>query len=290
MENHMPNHWRELKPANLIISDVKWKYLVRSIVKGKNTIILGPTRSGKTKAVYSAVKALNKTDKFFAINIGSTQDARATLIGNTTFSKEVGTVFHPSEFVKAIQIPHAVILLDELSRGHIDAWNILMPVLDETQRFLRLDESPDSKVVRVANGVTFIATTNIGNEYTATKKIDKAMFSRFPIMVEMDILTKEQELRLLKLLYADFTINFGMYETLCDIADYTRNEFIKPNPKLSTFIPTGSVIEMAELVNDSFDLEEIAECMIYPLYEDDCSNGSSQRAYIKQYVQKNIPL
>ena len=68
-------------------------------------------------------------------------DNVATLIGNVHFDKAKGTYFSESLFVKAIQTPNAVILLDELSRAHPDAWNILMTVLDQGQRYLRLDEA-----------------------------------------------------------------------------------------------------------------------------------------------------
>ena len=103
-------------------------------------------------------------------------------------------------FVKAIQTENAVILLDELSRAHPEAWNILMTVLDEGQRYLRLDEADGQQTIKVAKGVTFIATANIGNEYTATRVLDRALLDRFT-QIEMDVLNKEQEVGLLGGLY-----------------------------------------------------------------------------------------
>ena len=49
-------------------------------------------------------------------NLGSTQDPAPTLIGNTQFDTKKGTVFSPSPFVKSIQTPNTVIVLDEISR------------------------------------------------------------------------------------------------------------------------------------------------------------------------------
>jgi MoxR-like ATPase len=95
------------------------------------------------------------------------------------FDQKKGTYFSESSFVQAIKTPNAVILLDELSRAHPDAWNILMTVLDQGQRYLRLDEAEGSPIVKVAEGVTFIATANIGNEYTSTRVIDRAILDRF---------------------------------------------------------------------------------------------------------------
>ena len=121
-----------LKPQGLMMNELKWKYLVRSGVRGKNIMMTGPAGCGKTMAAKALVNSLDRPDYYF--NLGATQDPRATLIGNVHFEKKSGTYFSESVFVKAIQTPNAVILLDELSRAHPDAWNILMTVLDYGQR------------------------------------------------------------------------------------------------------------------------------------------------------------
>ena len=187
-----------LKPKMLMMSELKWKYLVRSGVRGKNIMMTGPAGCGKTMAAKSLVNSLDRPDFYF--NLGATQDPRSTLIGNTHFNTDKGTYFSESLFVKAIQTPNAVILLDELSRAHPDAWNILMTVLDYGQRYLRLDEANGSDTIKVADGVTFVATANIGNEYTSTRVMDKALLDRFTI-VEMDVLSEEDESSLLNMMF-----------------------------------------------------------------------------------------
>ena len=176
-----------LKPQGLMMSELKWKYLIRSAVRGKNIMMTGPAGCGKTMAAKSVVNSLDRPDYYF--NLGATQDPRSTLVGNVQFDKGKGTYFSESLFVKAIQTPNAVILLDELSRAHPDAWNILMTVLDYGQRYLRLDEQDNQATIKVADGVTFVATANIGNEYTSTRVMDKALMDRFTI-VEMDVLSE----------------------------------------------------------------------------------------------------
>lgn len=51
----------ELKPTKLFMKDIKWKYLIRSALRGKNIMIMGPTGCGKTYAVQSLVDALSET-------------------------------------------------------------------------------------------------------------------------------------------------------------------------------------------------------------------------------------
>lgn len=277
-----------LKPKTLVIDDLQWKYLVRSVIRGKNILFLGPSRSGKTTAAISVANALDRADKFFKFNLGSTQDARATLIGNTTFKKDTGTVFNQSEFVTAIQTPGAIVLLDELSRGHHDAWNILMPVLDPTQRYLRLDESEKSSVIPVALGVTFIATANIGNEYTATRVMDKALTLRFPAIVEMKLLTADQEQSLLDVIYPNADDNQKKsFRILCKISEDTKKQFRMEDAKITNFVPTGQVVEMAEMVMDGFNLTEIAEMSVYTLF-DESGGADAERLYVKQIVQKYL--
>ena len=269
-----------LKPQELVMTPLKWKYLVRSAVRAKNIMMTGPAGCGKTMAAKALVKALDRPDFYF--NLGATQDPRATLIGNTQFSKDNGTFFAESAFVKAIKTPNAVILLDELSRAHPDAWNILMTVLDGGQRYLRLDEAEGSPIVKVAEGVTFIATANIGNEYTSTRVIDRAILDRF-VTIEMDVLNDEQEFGLLKFMFPE--VNEEDLKAIAEIAHHTRTQSMSDAGKVTAMVSTRASVEMAGLVYDGFDLFEAAEISIYPFFSQD-GGVDSERTYIKQLVQK----
>ncbi len=270
----------KLKPSQLVMNELKWKYLVRSAVRGKNIMMTGPAGCGKTMAAKSLVAAMDRPDYYF--NLGATQDPRATLIGNTHFNKETGTYFTESTFVKAIQTPDAVILLDELSRAHPDAWNILMTVLDETQRYLRLDEAEGQATIKVAPGVTFVATANVGNEYTSTRVMDRALVDRFT-QIEMDVLNTDQEAGLLKALYPN--VDKDVLDNLAELSNITRVESANDEGKLSTHVSTRTSVEAAGLIHDGFSLLEAAAVTVLPRF--DATGGlESERTYVKQILQK----
>jgi len=271
-----------LKPQEMVITDLKWKYLIRSAVRAKNIMMTGPAGCGKTMAAKALVKALDRPDFYF--NLGATQDPRATLIGNTHFDKNKGTFFSQSAFVSAIKTPNAVILLDELSRAHPDAWNILMTVLDGGQRYLRLDEADGSPIVKVADGVTFIATANIGNEYTSTRVMDRAILDRF-VTIEMDVLNDEQEYGLLKYMFPE--VSDDNLKAISEIAHHTRVQSLSDAGKVTSMVSTRASVEMAGLIYDGFDLFEAAEISIFPFFSND-GGVDSERTYIKQLVQKYI--
>lgn len=276
-----------LKPKDLIISDLRWRYLIWAILHQKNILLIGESGAAKTLAARCAAKALNRPIEI--ILCGSSQDARATLIGNTTYQKSSGTIFNKSIFVKAIAIENNVILLDELSRGTHDLINILMPVLDPTLRTLRLDESEDSTLVKVANGVTFIATANVGNSYTATKVIDKAILRRFPIKLEMPALNGEELKHLFGISFPNRTREeINLMEILSSISDDLITQCHMEDAKISSFISCANIIEMCELVMSGFNLMEIAEASIYPEYPDE-GGADSERSYVKQILQKYFP-
>ena len=272
----------EKRPDTLFMEDLNWKFICRNVYRGRNMMLTGPTGTGKSQTAIAVAKALGKD--LFYINLGATQDPRGTLIGNTHFSKDAGTFFNESAFVQALKTPGTVILLDEISRAHPEAWNILMTVLDPGQRYLRLDEAVGAPTVKVAEGVSFIATANLGSEYTAVRVMDRALIDRFTI-AEIPFLNPKQEVSLLKKIYP--TLDNEIAENIAEIAGQTREEIQSDTSRISTMISTRAVIEMAGLLDDGFSLAECAQVSIYPLFSND-GGMQSERTFVKQLVQKYI--
>ena len=122
-------------------------------------------------------------------------------------------------------------------------------VLDSGQRYLRLDESNGQETINVGE-LLLLRAGNIGNEYTSTRVMDKALMDRF-IIVEMDVLTDDEEFGLLQYMFPNVDLNYCVSE----ISHTTRMESKSDNGKLTNGISRTSV-EMSGLLYDGFGLDE----------------------------------
>lgn len=281
MREFLANRAPELQPPYLKLSPVKWKHAIRTALRGNNLMFTGPSGCGKTMAVMEVYKALKRPFQYF--NLGSTQDPRTTFIG--TREAEDGTTYlNPSPFVEAIQQENTMILLDEISRAHPEAWNILLTVLDPKQRYLQLDEDEKRDKIQVADGVCFMATANIGTEYTAARQMDRALEERFTI-IEMDILDEEEEFDLLQKMFP--SVPDEKLHTLARIADETRREVKGAQPNLNQIVPTRDTVEMAKQLRDGYDMLEAIHVTVYPKYDNE-GGDQSPRATVRKIVQREV--
>lgn len=272
-----------LIPNDLMITHLNWKLIIDAIVDGKNLLMKGPAGSGKTTALILGAKATNRP--YFYFNLGATQDPRSEIIGNTHFDKEKGTYFAKSQFITAITTPNSVVVLDELSRVNLEGGNILLTVLDH-QRYLRISESPDTPLIQVAEGVSFLATANIGNEYTGARVIDQALRERFEVEIEMDLLPKEKQAQLIKLRYPE--VSDEHINILTSIYEQINNEVERETGKIQTGISTRKILGSARLLNNGFTLSESIEAVIIENFSKE-GGTESERTFVSQIVQKFIP-
>jgi len=268
-----------LKPKNLVLDELRWKYAVRSVIRSQNVLVCGPTGSGKTMMVKWLAESLSRPLHIF--NLGSTQDPRATLIGNTHFDSKKGTFFSESPFIEAIQQPNSIILLDELSRANPEAFNILMSVLDPNQRYLRIDESVNSPIINVHPTVTFIGTANVGMEYTSTRVIDRALQDRF-VTIQMDYLDQQGEVELLSNIFSE--VQDTKIKTVAKLVNLVRQDVKSEEGQLERNLSTRHSIEMVSLINDGFTIEEVLEIVVYPNYSSE-GGLESELTYVKQLLQ-----
>lgn len=269
------------KPTSFKIPEIKWEIIARNVIRNKNTLVVGPSGCGKTTAAIEIAKSLNRPTYIF--NFGSTQDPRSALIGQNQYSVEKGTFFKESDFIKALETKDCVIILDELSRAHPEAFNIILPLLDFRQT-MRIEET--NREFKIAEGVSFIATANIGLEYTSTRTMDRALIDRF-IPIEIDFISKDAEADLISNMFADLKAKDA--NDIVNFAELIRKELASESSRLTTHVSTRAIIEIASLCNDGFSLFDAVCYTVLPNFDKD-GGVDSERSFVMQALQKFIDI
>jgi MoxR-like ATPase len=251
-----------------------WYLLVRNVLRGENIMLIGDTGTGKTEIVKHLAKALEK--EMFIQDMGTVQDAQSALLGVHTLNKEGVSEFKTAPFVSHIQ-SGGIVLLDELSRAPLAANNILFPCLDG-RRYLPVDVAHDEKdqKIEVHPDTVFIATANIGSEYSGTNALDRALLDRF-FPIETQYPREKDEINVLM-------IRTGIEEkpakAIVKVANEVRKQY--KDQELSTSISVRHTLQTASLVVDGFELKNAIECVVMPLFED--SIGASERAKVRSII------
>ena len=258
------------KKDGYYMSDDNWRLLVRNVKKHINTMIIGMTGCGKTSCVKELCSRLGI--KLHIFDMGSIIDPISSLLGVHRL-EDGKSVFDYANFTKAIQEP-CVILLDELSRSSLAANNVLFPCLDDRRELsIEVAGSKGVRKIKVHPEVTFIATANVGAEYTGTNSMDRALVNRFfPLELGHIPANEEKEV-----LCKRVGVDLKNADLIVKIANNIRS--LATKQEISISLSIRETLMVAELIKDGWDLGGAMEQVFVPLYEGTKAEGERSIIY-----------
>lgn len=242
-----------------------WYLLLRNITNQVNTLMVGPTGTGKTELVLLACKKLGIPCHVY--DMGSMYDPVAGLLGVHRLQQGGVSTFDYAKFTQDISKP-GVVLLDELSRAPITTNNILFPCLDSRRTLpVEIAGGEDLRAVKVHEDCCFIATANVGAEYTGTMSMDRALVNRF-FPLELDYMPIDKEISVLT---KRCHISHEDARHIIAVANNIRSLYKKQ--ELSCSLSTRETIMAAELVSDGWTPLRAMELVYLPLFEGTRTEG-----------------
>lgn len=249
-----------IEESGFYVNNLNWQFLVRNIMKHKNTILVGPTGTGKTELIMNIAEKLGLECNVY--DMGAMQDPLTDLLGTHRIDNG-SSVFDYAKFVDDVQKP-GIILLDELSRAPQMAMNILFPCLD-SRRELRIDIA-GSKGVRKVNvhpECVFIATANIGAEYSGTTDVDAALMNRF-LPMKLDYMPQSIEMNVLTV---RTNISKDTAKIITNYASQIRTAYKAGT--ISKSLSTRETLAIAELVDDGFSIQDAVDYIVLQKFQDE---------------------
>lgn len=275
-----------LKPSvddGFVIDDTTWNMLLAQVYGHVNTILVGPTGTGKTELIITMCKKLGL--EYTLIQMGGISDVYEHLVlGKDLANNGTETVDIWSPFALAIQKP-GVVILDEVNRIPKNGTNALFNVLDNMRELAApTAKDPAKKVIKVHPECTIFATANLGSGYTGTKQLDQAFENRFT-PIEVGYLKSDQESTLLRNRWG---IPSADAKNIVFIANKIRDCAAKS--ELERAISTRETLDCARLVNFGFSCKEAMEARFLPLF-DEGNNGvddTSERAKVRNIISQRF--
>jgi nitric oxide reductase NorQ protein len=227
------------------------KALIESIMAGRkkhpvNILIKGKHGLGKSELARQ-LAATYKMD-YIPIPINLLQES-GQLMGHDEFVDNQ-TTFVESNFVKAVRSPNSLIHLEELNRPESPkALGELFPLLDDSRMIVH-DKIGE---VRVAEGIVFVGTLNIGFEYTGIDPLDEALRDRFHF-IELGYLPPEEEI---KLIYMRTGLSGPQVKQLVELVNSLRYDGQDP-----IHVSTRRMLMIAELMQANLPMQAaIVNCI-----------------------------
>jgi len=211
-----------------------------AIENKKNVLVTGHTGTGKTFLIEQLSKEYNAK----TINVSCDIDLdKNDLIGHYEYINDK-TVWIDGAVITALKNGYWLIL-DEINFSKSEVLPILNSVLDYRKR-IELKEH-NNELINAHKNFRVFATMNAN--YTGTNDLNQAFRNRFPIRIELEYLSKENEIKLIK-----NTVGIKdktLLEKIVNIACDSRR--MQKDGKIFNPISTRNILEFSEMLHKNTD-------------------------------------
>ncbi len=247
------------------VGEDNWYLLLVNLLQQENTLFTGPSGTGKTELVLTACRKLGLPCHVY--DMGSMYDPISEMLGVHRIAPDGSSVFDYASFTQDIQ-EEGVILLDELSRATPAVNNILLPCLDSRRALpVEMAGTKDCRSIPVHPKCRFVATANIGAEYTGTNMMDRALMDRF-FPVELTYMPSDNEAAVLIKRYG---ISMSDALNIVRTAATVRSNYAKE--ELGTTLSTRETLRAARMVAAGYSPVTAMELTFLPLFEGTKAEG-----------------
>jgi len=180
-------------------------------------LLIGETGTGKTSAIRYLAQETNNAFRRLNLNGSTSVDE---FVGKILID-ETGTYWTDGILVDAMRKGHWL-LVDEINAGLPEILFVLQSLLDD-DRYVLLSDKKDREVVRPHENFRIFATCNPSDNYSGTKEMNKALLSRFPLVLEVGFPEASKELDIMKTKFKD--INEDLVNRMIGFANSQRQAY-----------------------------------------------------------------
>src|SRR3990167_844694 len=163
------------------------EHLALAISENLPTLIIGETGTGKTSAVRYLAHLTQNELRRVNLNGATTPD---DLVGKTLLNRD-GTYWIDGVLTEALRKGQWIVL-DELNAASPEVLFVLQSLLDD-DHYIVLHEKDDKELVRPHPNFRLFATMNPPERYAGTKELNRALMSRFSLVVSIPLPSPEVE-------------------------------------------------------------------------------------------------
>lgn len=246
-------------PVKMYYDDTVKQSLVRAVEMNFPALLVGDTGTGKT----SIIRELAKQHSKELIRINLTGNTGVDEIVGKYLASEKGTYWVNGLLIEAMNRGWWVVF-DEINMALPEVLSKLHSLLDDDRKIMLVEKEGEAIVPH--DDFRFFATMNPPDEYAGTKEMNKALTSRFPIILNVDYSPNEIDI---------LTERTGVDEkTATDLVMVAREvRKHKEDSKITYTCSTRDLISCADLMVAGLDKEAAVEVSII-----NKANGDERKA------------